>query len=45
MLKRLLQQIVQPSNEQTDSMGNIDTMPVDDLERELQKRVENKRYE
>jgi len=25
-------------------MGNIDTMPVDDLERELQKRVENKRY-
>jgi len=44
LLKRLLQQIVQPSNEQTDSMGNIDTMPVDDLERELQKRVENKRY-
>ncbi|GJN19856.1 hypothetical protein PR202_gb07169 [Eleusine coracana subsp. coracana] len=45
VLKRLLQQIAQPSNEQADSLaGNIDTMPVDDLERELQKSVENKRY-
>jgi len=44
LLKRLLRQIAEQEVQQVHPLGNIDAMPVDELKRELEKRLSNKRY-